>query len=142
MANIVSLSEAASIALHGVVLLAQEKKPLNVIEISEKIGSSKHHVSKIFQRLSKDGFVSSQRGPSGGFTLECDTKNTSLLQIYESIEGKLNVLNCPINHPICPFNNCILGDVTQKMTKVFRDYLQSMKLSDYVNDKFMKPKSK
>jgi len=96
---------------------------------------------KFFQRLAKGGFVSSQRGPTGGFTLKCDTNNTNLLQIYESIEGKLNVLDCPVNYPICPFNNCILGNITQKMTIMFRDYLESMKLSDYLNDNFIKPKS-
>ena len=36
MANIVSLTEASSIALHGIILLAQENKPMNVIEIAEK----------------------------------------------------------------------------------------------------------
>ncbi len=138
MSNIVSLTEAASIALHGMILLAQANKPMNVIELAEKTGSSKHHVSKVFQRLVKDGFVTSQRGPLGGFKLNIDVKKTNLLQIYESIEGKLQVLDCPVNHPICPFNSCILDGITQKMTKLFKDYLENNTLNDFINDKFIK----
>jgi len=138
MANIVSLTEASSIALHGIILLAQVNRPMNVIEIAEKTGSSKHHVSKIFQRLAKDGFVTSQRGPTGGFKLIADINETNLLQVYESIEGKLQVLDCPVNHPICPFNNCILGGITQEMTQLFKNYLESNTLKDFLNEKFIK----
>ncbi len=138
MSNIISLTEASSIALHGIILLAQENRPMNVIEIAEKTGSSKHHVSKVFQRLAKDGFVSSQRGPTGGFKLIADIHETNLLQIYESIEGKLQVLDCPVNHPICPFNNCILGGITQKMTQLFKDYLKENTLNDFINETFIK----
>jgi DNA-binding IscR family transcriptional regulator len=70
MSKIVNLSEAASIAIHGMILVFKSDKPLNVIQIAERISSSKHHVSKIMQQLVKHGYLGSIRGPAGGFFLK------------------------------------------------------------------------
>ena len=70
MSKIVTLSEAASIALHAMVLITRSTEKLNVGQIAESIDSSKHHVAKVMQRLAKENFVASNRGPSGGFVLK------------------------------------------------------------------------
>jgi len=132
MSKIVTLTEAASIALHGMIIVAKAEKMANVIYISELTGSSKHHVAKIFQRLVKDGFLESHRGPTGGFTLKKAPVDITLLEIYESIEGKIEVTNCPMDKPICPFDKCIMDNVTRKMTLDFRDHLKSHSLKDYL----------
>ena len=57
MSKVVTISEAASIGLHGIILIAKSKKEMvNVVKIAELTGSSKHHVAKVFQRLVKLGF--------------------------------------------------------------------------------------
>jgi Rrf2 family protein len=132
MSKIVTLTEAASIALHGMIIVAKAEKMANVILISEMTGSSKHHVAKIFQRLVKDNFLESHRGPTGGFTLKKDPKNITLLEIYESIEGKIEVTSCPLDKHICPFEKCIMDNVTRKMTVDFRNHLKSHTLQDYL----------
>ncbi|MDD3636172.1 MAG: Rrf2 family transcriptional regulator [Bacteroidales bacterium] len=132
MSKIVTLTEAASIALHGMIIVAKAEKMANVIHIAELTGSSKHHVAKIFQRLVKDNFLESHRGPTGGFTLKKSPKDISLLEIYESIEGKIEVTTCPLDKHICPFDKCIMDNVTRKMTVDFRDHLKSHTLQDYL----------
>lgn len=132
MAKIVTLSEAASIALHGMILVAKSEKMINVVQIAEKMDSSKHHVAKVFQRLVKEKFIESHRGPSGGFLLKKKPEDITLLEIYEAIEGKIEISDCPIDKPICPFEKCILNNVTKDMTIQYRDYLQSQTLSMYL----------
>ncbi len=132
MTKIVTLTEAASIALHGMIVVAKNVGVTNVIQIADITNSSKHHVAKIFQRLVKDGFLESHRGPSGGFALKRQPKDISLLEIYESIEGKIEVTSCPHNKHICPFDRCIMDNVTRKMTQDFRDHLKSNSLADYL----------
>jgi Rrf2 family protein len=133
MARIVSFSEAASIGLHGMVLIARAVDVMNVQKIAEITNSSKHHVAKVMQRLVKDGFLLSNRGPQGGFALNADPQKLTLLQIYESIEGEVKVLNCPHDRPICPFDKCIMGTVVPQMTTMFRDQLATTTLSDLMN---------
>ncbi|MFA5417197.1 MAG: Rrf2 family transcriptional regulator [Bacteroidales bacterium] len=135
MAKIVNITEAVSIALHSMVLVAKAKSSqMNASIISEITGSSKFHVSKVLQKLVKDGFLSSQRGPAGGFLLETSPENITLLQIFEAIEGKIVISKCPLNK-VCPFGDCIFEDLTMIMTRQFRDYLQIHTLADYIDSK-------
>jgi Rrf2 family protein len=130
MAKIVSYSEAASIGMHGMVLVARAGETINVQKIAEITGSSRHHVAKVMQRLVKEGFLVSNRGPAGGFQLSIDPKEISLLQIYEAIEGQVKVLDCPHEKPVCPFGKCILGTVVMQMSQIFRDQLAGNTLAD------------
>ena len=133
MGKVVNITEAASIGLHSMVLITQTKGQINVNEIAERTASSKFHIAKILQKLVKDNYLISHRGPSGGFMLAKPPETISLLNIYECIEGEINLAECPINKPTCPFSKCIFGKLTIKMTREFRDYLDSKYLSDFVD---------
>ncbi len=133
MGRIVNISEAVSIGLHGMVIIAQSKEgQVNVNAIAERTGSSKFHVAKVMQKLAKDGFLGSNRGPSGGFFLAKAPAEIRLIDIYEAIEGKLVVTRCPIARPICPFKSCIFGNITVKMVKEFKNYVESKTLDDFL----------
>ena len=132
MSKIFALSQAGSIAIHSMVLIAQSDVKLNVVKIAERTGSSRHHVAKVLQRLVKDDFLLSNRGPHGGFTLKGEADQVSLLDIYESIEGRIEINDCPMDNEICPFDKCIMGNVINQMTQHFKDYLAGQKLTDYL----------
>ncbi|MBN2615940.1 MAG: Rrf2 family transcriptional regulator [Bacteroidales bacterium] len=139
MAKIVNISEAVSIALHSMVIIAKQGKQVkvNVNLLADKTGSSRFHISKVMQKLVKDGYLLSNRGPSGGFFLAKDPSEISFLQLYESIEGKMELNDCPINHAVCPFKSCIFEDVTVKMTRDFYNHMKERKLDYYMkNPKF------
>lgn len=132
MSRIIALSEAASIAIHSLVLIARSEEMMNVLQISAATGSSKHHVAKVLQRLVKDGYVTSSRGPSGGFLMKKDPKEITLLDIYEAIEGKIEITNCPMDNPVCPFDKCLMGNVVSKLTAQFRDHMASQTLEEFL----------
>jgi len=132
MAKVFSLSEAASIALHGIILIAQEKEGLNVIKIAERTDTSKHHVAKVMQRLVKAGYLTSQRGPSGGFVLRKNPADIHFLEIYEAIEGPIEITECPMDKQICPFDKCIMNNVTSKMTLEFKSFLSNQTVEQYL----------
>ncbi len=133
MAKIVSYSEAASIGMHGMVLVARAGETINVQKIAEVTGSSRHHVAKVMQRLVKEVFLISNRCPSGGFNLNIEPKNITLLQIYEAIEGQVKVISCPHEKQVCPFGKCLLGSVVSNMTQTFRDHLSTNSLADLMD---------
>ena len=133
MAKIINISEAVTIALHSAVLITKKKgEQVNVNYIAKVSNSSKFHIAKVLQKLVKDGFLGSTRGPSGGFYLVEEPENITLLQIYESIEGRLVVSRCPLGKQVCPLGNCVLEDMTVKMSKEFKDYLEEKTLADYL----------
>lgn len=132
MAQIINFSEAASIGLHGMIILAKSDKPLNAIQLSETLGKSKHHIGKVMQRLVKDGYLYSYRGPTGGFTIRVDPKDVTLLDLYEAIEGRVEIKTCPRHNHICPIEKCIYDNVTGRMTLEFVDYMKGQTLKDYL----------
>jgi Rrf2 family protein len=132
MAKIFSMSDAASIAIHSMVLIARAENGINAVKIAEISGFSKNHISKVLQRLVKDGLLKSLRGPSGGFTLKLEPESITLLSIYEAIEGSLDITDCPMVHDICGFENCIMGNVVNKMTIEFKKFLNDQSLKEYL----------
>lgn len=133
MSRIVSLSEASSIAIHGIILIARSEISLNVQQIADATGTSRHHVAKVMQRLVKENFISSQRGPNGGFQLNIDPASLTFLNVYEAIEGRIEVTKCPMDKKVCPFDKCIMDNISNRMTLEFRDYLDSQKVSEYMD---------
>jgi len=132
MSKLFNLSDASSIAIHAMVMVAKSESPLNVIQISDATSTSKHHVAKVMQRLVKDGFISSQRGPTGGFMLKRPAAEVTFLDVYESIEGKIEIHSCMFETPVCPMEKCIMNNITQKMTQEFVQYLKSQNLAIYL----------
>jgi Rrf2 family protein len=132
MSKVVTLSEAASIALHGIILVARESKGINVSKIAETTNTSRHHVAKVMQRLVKAGYLTSHRGPNGGFELKKKPQEINFLEIYETIEGVIEINTCPMDKPVCPFDKCILNNVTSKMAVEFKDYLKDQTLDQYI----------
>lgn len=128
MSKVVQLSEAASIAIHSMVLIAKAESQINVNKIAEATGSSKNHLAKVMQRLVKENLVKSNRGPTGGFQLNKSADKITLLDIYHAIEGSITDTECPLNRSTCPFNKCLMGGVVHKMNHEIRDYLKSQTL--------------
>jgi Rrf2 family protein len=132
MAKIFSMSEAASIGIHSMVLIARAENGINAVKIAEVTGLSKNHISKVLQRLVKNDLLKSVRGPAGGFTLKKLPETISLLDVYESIEGSIEITDCPLAHDICGFDNCIMGTIVNKMSIEFRKFLAEQTLNKYL----------
>lgn len=125
MAKLFTISEAASIALHSMVLVAKNEHRIKATQIAEMTGSSKNHIAKVLQRLVKDNLLASGRGPDGGFYLKRDPNEITFYDIYCSIEGHIEISECPAQNKKCPFEKCILGDVGNKMAAEFVAYLKN-----------------
>ena len=132
MSSIVSFSDAASIGIHGIIMLARTGKPMNAIELSKRLGKSKHHIGKVMQRLVKTGFLDSYRGPTGGFKLKRNAEEISMYEIYAAIEGEVEIRDCPSENPICSVDKCIFNNVVKILTTDFVNYMKNERLSEYI----------
>jgi len=131
MANILRFSDAVSLALHTMVLLAaRTEQPMSTREIATALAASEAHLSKVLQRLAKSGLVKSTRGPKGGFELAGKPQHISLLSVYEAIEGPLGASDCLLSKRLCDGSKCILGDLLRSTNREVRKYLAQTVLSD------------
>ncbi len=133
MASVIQISEAASLALHSMVMLAATTdRSLTVKEMTARANASEAHLSKVMQRLSKAGLVKSTRGPKGGFILGDKGLATSLLEIYQAIEGPVETGGCLLDIDDCPFRDCLFSGILTRMTHEFKEYMQTKTLRDMV----------
>ncbi len=130
MSKIFNISEAATIAIHSMGLIARSEKLMNAQEIADITGFSKNHISKILQQLVKNAFLVSTRGPKGGFLLSEKARKVSLMEIYTVIEGEIENHSCKMQCDNCPFSSCIFGGLEQKFSNEFRDYLMGKKVME------------
>jgi Rrf2 family iron-sulfur cluster assembly transcriptional regulator len=91
---------------------------LGIKEIAKEIDSPLPFTAKILQTLSRQGIISSVKGPNGGFYLEPEAKPVFLNAIVKAIDGA-DVLDncslglkqcsdqypCPIHHDIKAYKN-------------------------------------
>jgi len=134
MANFVKISEAASLGLHTMALLAKrgERRTTNQ-EIAEMLGGSVHHLAKVMQRLVRAGLVDSAVGPQGGFRLAKAPEDINLSHIYEAIEGPLGEPGCLLAKQICGGLDCVLGDFIQRINRDVRDFFTERTLATLVD---------
>lgn len=131
MKGILKISDATAIAIHTVIILAaNHEKQFSNKEISTMLSVSENHLAKIMQRLAKAGLVESIRGPRGGFVISQKGSNCALLDVYEAIEGPLELSNCMLSKPFCN-NNCLLGDFLVSINHQFKDYFSKTKISEF-----------
>lgn len=130
MNKLINISEASSIAIHSLSLIAKLDKSINATQIAEFTGFSKNHLSKILQILVKKGYLSSIRGPKGGFKLIKDASEITLLEIYELIEGKPSHQFHLDHSNVCPFQDCIFGDIIDEMSNYFIKAFSNRTIAD------------
>lgn len=130
MTHGVPISDAVSLALHSVAVIAAQDEPASVHDISSRLEVSENHLSKVLQQLAKNGLVTSTRGPRGGFTLARKSESLTLLNVYEAIEGPLKTSACLMRKKTCGKKACVFGDAMETMQEVFRNHLKSTRIAD------------
>jgi Rrf2 family protein len=135
LSKIVHISEAASIAIHSLAIIASSPAKINARQISQLTGSSLNHLSKVMQLLVKNAYVRSNRGPGGGFILNKPADQITLLEVYEYIEGRIDCQFCGISESKCPFVSCVFGKTAEVFSEEFVSYLKNTLISDLTTKK-------
>jgi Rrf2 family protein len=131
MANVLKISEAATLALHTLVFLAARPGEIHSTNrIASRLRASEAHLAKVLQRLARMGLVRSIRGARGGFVLGRPPEEISLLEAYEAIDGPLQGGNCLLGRHVCGDVGCILGGLLEDISRNVKEHLAGQRLSE------------
>jgi Rrf2 family protein len=127
------ISEAVSLALHAMWILAENRGDLvSTAAMTQIMGSSRNHLQKVLQKLARAGLVEATRGPSGGFKLAVDPSAISLMDIYVSLEGPTRLQGCFLGNPMCTRKKCVTGNLVNEVNDIFQNYFYRTSLADLV----------
>lgn len=122
------LSLTCKTAIKAVIFLSSksdEGEKSSIKEIAMRINASEHTVGKILQLLARKKLINSLKGPTGGFYLDEEQQEQSLIHIVQTIEGGmifqecgLGLSKCSASHP-CPIHDeyKIVRDQAEKIFK-------------------------
>lgn len=133
-----TLTNSSKYAIKAVLYLAlhtTDDRKMQVKEISKKIEVPRAYTAKLLQALSKNGIISSSRGPKGGFYVSKGDQENTLMSIIDVIDGRkkidaciLGLSDCDQNKP-CPLHNLIAHSRSHLI-----DVLETKTIADLAND--------
>lgn len=108
-------------------------KPSGIRAISESTKVPPAYMAKIFQVLAHAGFVSSKRGPIGGFCLKRDPHSITLFDIVNVVDDIRNspLSTCAMGSDRCSDeNSCFLHEIWVRAAKRMKKELQKRTITD------------
>lgn len=92
-----AVSQTAEYALRAVVWLAQNPgDPQTTQQLAEGTQVSVNYLPKVLQPLGRAGILTSQRGINGGYTLDRDPAELTLLEIVNCVDPVQRIKQCPL----------------------------------------------
>ena len=81
------VTRKSDLAVRSLHVLAERSSRIKGPELAGAVGSSPGFVSQVLTPLVRAGWVGSEPGPTGGYSLVADLADVSVLQVVEAIEG-------------------------------------------------------
>ena len=104
-------------------------------EIAETYGIPSPLLSKILQKLAKNGFLISEQGTNGGYKLARPAREITALEVIRSIDGPIFLTACFTEHGYCCHTDkCIVRDPLQKVHEGILRLLASITIADMSAD--------
>lgn len=109
--------------------------PIQAGDIAKRQDISLKYLEQLLIPLKRADFIESVRGPKGGHMLAKSPEKITIGQIVEVLEGGIDLAECLEDVSVCKrSSDCLTRGVWKSATKVMVDKLNSITLSDVVNN--------
>jgi len=128
------LSPAAELAVRSMLILAEEhgRGPVTLTTICRRRALPRQYLVKILSTLAKAGLVTAIRGKNGGYKLAKAPEQITVLEIIETIEGRIALNYCQQEPSQCDQTSCPVRPVWTDFQNLLRHKLGETTLADCV----------
>ena len=109
---------------------------MSATELSKETGLALYTVQRLLKLLvSKSDFIRAYRGALGGYILNRNSSNISVVEIIEALDGPITLTSC-VNksESFCEASDiCFLGGKWNKINEIIRNSLNDITLEDLLN---------
>ena len=95
------VTRKSDLAVRALRMLAESAVRVKGPALAEAVGSTSGFVSQVVNPLVRRGWVRSDPGPSGGYSLGVDLTSVSVLDVIEAIEGPTDSGRCVLADRPC-----------------------------------------
>ena len=128
------VTQEADYAIRICCALDESGGILDTGKLSERVAITKPIALKVLRKLKAAGIVSSVKGAEGGYELACDSESLSILDIIETIDGKVYISKCLDDCHYCSLNgfnkiNCKVHIAFQAINQALVERLSAVTVS-------------
>ena len=131
-------SQTCKYAIRSMFLIAQrsaEGRYVGIKEVAEGLEAPYHFIAKILQDLTKRDFLTSAKGPKGGFAVNEKQRTATLFELVVAIDGTKLLTSCCLGLKNCSeLNPCPVHNEYKPIRKKINQMLDSTKIGDYNNE--------
>lgn len=130
------LSTKGKYGVKAVVDLAlhQKENPVSIKSISQRQGISEYYLEQLFAPLRKADIIRSIRGAQGGYVLNKEPKDLTVLELMNILEGPVEISECLDNNMCSNIDCCATRMVWKKLKESIDDVMGSITIQDILND--------
>ena len=128
------ITQEADYALRMVYYLASTKGFVDAKSIAEATGTPERFTLKILRKLLVAGFLSSQKGVGGGYSMAADPNTLTMKDVIELIDGPVSISRCSESEHICSRvgeckGECTFHCIFEKINDLLSDKLGSVSIA-------------
>lgn len=95
------VTRKTDLAVRALLELANSQRRMKGPELADRVGSTAGFLSQVLNPLVRQGWFSSEVGPSGGYALSANLGELSVLSVIEAIEGPTDSGRCVLADRAC-----------------------------------------
>ncbi len=130
------ISTKGRYGLRIMVDLAQHDgdQPRMIADICKSQSLSPKYVGRLILKLRNAGMIASVRGAKGGYKIKRLPKHITLLEIIETMEGALSIVDCVACPKKCKRSEgCVAREIWGELNAKIKRDLESITLQDIIN---------
>jgi Rrf2 family protein len=125
------LAQRTDIALRALQTLCSCGERVPGSELAETLDTTHQYLPQIMSPLVRRRWVSSSRGPRGGYQLEVELSSITVLDLIEVMEGPTDTNTCVLSGETCDASDpCAMHGAWSQARDALLAQLSSMSLAD------------
>jgi len=130
MLKLTKKADYGLISLKHIAVFGKDR-PASTKEMSEAYGIPVPILSKVLQRLVREGFLVSEQGVNGGYRLARDPSRITALEVIRAIDGPILLTNCFSGDSECEITDCCnVREPLRKVHERIQQVLESITIAD------------
>lgn len=115
------------------VALNGNESPVSLSDISLRQGISLSYLEQLFSKLRKQGLVESVRGPGGGYRLDKNKRQVTVLNIIDAVNENVDVTLCQSKGNCHDGEICLTHHLWLDLSGQIRAFLNQVSLEDLIS---------
>ena len=135
----IKISKSVEYSILALKYIADNENFANISsrKISDELKIPYDLLSKLLQKLVKQGIIKSQQGKYGGYSLLVASNQLSIMQIIEALEEKVQLTNCTIDNAdsedCARIDNCNIRSPFWNLQNKINNMFESITLKELTN---------